>query len=215
MNPMYTYSIAESKSQIESVITLVTRVYAKSGYVDSDSSLQGITKFLYDATRTVSIMASKGDLCVGTISVVIDGEGGLPMDSLYEHELQPLRQQERKIAEVCQFAIDKDSLKGGETKITVFSENDLALQLFGLVLSYCEKKHIEFVVFAVNPKHKSFYEVIGARQIGGEKLYQSVRNAPALAYVLEVSLLKGGVGGLFIGRVIRQMTKVADELFIR
>jgi hypothetical protein len=195
---MYSYEVVRSEVDLEEAVSLVARVYAKSGYVRGVGEVSPIAKFLYDFTRAVTIKAYRDSLLVGTISIVNEGPLGLPMDNLFLTELETLRTKKSGLAEICQFAIDKDVLGN---KI---SESQLAMNLLRLVIEYFKQKNLNYAVFAINPKHRLFYESIGAKQIGNEKTYESANNAPALGYCLDIQNLLENANRNF---VIRTLTK--------
>src|SRR3989344_1239458 len=68
----------------------------------------------------------RDDTLYGTISVVVDSEQGLPMDTIYADELSPWRSLGEKLAEVVQFAVDHElySIRFGK-KPSLFSATQL------------------------------------------------------------------------------------------
>lgn len=208
---MYTFKLARDKSDRDQAATLVRRVYAKSGYIKEDGSTP-ITDFMYNEEQTNSVLALVDDKIVGTISLVQPGRDQLPMESLYASEIRDLDHPIMAVAEVCQFAVDKELLpkKFGTSKLF---EAELALQLLALVISICRRKLISRALFTINPKHKSFYEALGARQFGAEKSYAAVNGAPALAYELDMDkLISGNASGLLL-RAVEKIEPVAESLW--
>lgn len=188
----YIFSRVTKSSDVELVIKLISKVYADSGYVSEDGNKDetSISDFLRNTNSTCTFRAIYQEQLVGTISIVSDQERGLPMDTIYKTEVDLLRTAGERVAEVCQFAIDKTVLKSLPiTKRKIF-EADLAMQLLGLSINYGFLKDFDYYVFSINPKHRVFYEMLGCQKIGEEKQYGSVNNAPALAYKLSLRDLK-------------------------
>ncbi len=184
---MITFCTARLPEEHKSATELITKVYADEGYVDRDRAQDlGITNYL-GRKNTLTFLAHRGSL-IGTISVVTDSEEGLPMHIIYKTELDTLREAGKQLAEVCQFAIDKQALKEVCAQSDAkFSELDVSVGLLGLVVHYGIHAGFHYLCFAVNPKHAAFYESLGCVRIGEEKSYPSVKQAPALPYILDLS----------------------------
>ena len=180
---MITYTVLKSNEELDVVTALITRVYMREGYIRNIDAESGITKYLRNKSTKV-FLAKKEGVIIGTISLVADGELGLPMDLIYQDELKPYRSPKHRLAEVCQFAIDTQLLVGEGMGASL----EVSRNLLALVVSEARKSECTCVSFTVNPKHKKFYELLGALQIGGEKMYPSVENAPALAYILDIKI---------------------------
>lgn len=178
---------ATRNDDIDAVIGLVTRVYAEQGYV---GKLKGNTLEIAAFLRmesTCTFLAKVEDTLIGTISIVSDSPSGFPMDSIYKNEIALLDVERGKIAEVCQFAIDKKTLASLLKENTArYSELDVSTGLLGRVVQYGLSQDFEFLCFTINPKHRVFYESLGAVQFGEERVYPSVNSAPALAYKLPI-----------------------------
>jgi len=185
---MIQFQIARLPDEFNDAARLIEEVYTRKGYISSVAGGQPrISEYIgKDGTKT--ILARHGSQLLGTISVVSGENSGLPMDSIYHDELSEFRSQDVRIAEVCQFAIDKERIKqmSAVTQDKVY-ELDVSSGLLGLAVQYSIHKLFDYLCFAVNPKHRAFYESLGCIQIGDEKQYASVNKAPALAYVLNMN----------------------------
>ncbi len=187
---MFTYAIAKDDNQLAAATALIKRRYEKSGYVKEDDE-PVIASWLHRPTA-ITFTAHYNETLVGTISLVLDGQDGLPMDVIYREELAPFRVENQRLAEVCQFAIDSEILKSQAHFKATIREAELALGLLAHTVRLGIHKEIDYFVFTINPKHKLFYESLGARLIGEQKSYPSVNDAPALAYVLPQAVLEDG-----------------------
>lgn len=183
---MYTYKIIQTKEKLEEATNLIFQVYSKKGYTthsSRDNEVQKISSYLSSKNATV-FGAYLNSKIVGTISILLDNTIDLPMDILFKKELDQIRNKNIKIAEVCQFAINTEMLAKSQENITI------SINLLSLVLRYGIYKQYDYFSLTINPKHKTFYETIGCTQIGVEKKYPSVNNAPALGYILDLSKTK-------------------------
>lgn len=158
---------------------IVRRLYQAQGYAASNGD--GDSAAFSDSASTLLWgMAYDGTL-FGTVSLMVDSASGLPMDSIYAEELLPLRTTGAKIAEVGQFAVDRELYKVLSGKDAPF----VAAPLFTAVLRHAIENGVHYLCITVNPKHDAFYAAIGFRQIGGLKHHPSVQ-APAIARVFFV-----------------------------
>lgn len=174
---METISLAKTQKEIHDAKKLVYETYLKMGYTTKNSEHQGIATYIHQP-QTTTIIASLDHTILGTISLVKDTAGGLPMDQIFREELMPIRKSQGVLAEVCQLAVNKEvSLKLTTT---------LTLQLLSHVVFSAKHYNIDTLVFAVNPKHNSFYKLLGCTPIGEEKNYPAANNNPACAFRLDI-----------------------------
>lgn len=181
---MITYARVQTETERDVGRKLIARVYARQGYVEAEGEGSSFDQHLADPD-TCTIVARIQDIVVGTISVVPDGTLGVPMDIIYRDELKKFREADARLAEVCQFAVDHDLLRGAIEGSGV-RELDLSMGLFGHAVNYARFSALSHLVFAVNPKHRQLYESLGSELIGEEKEYPSVNRAPALGYALGI-----------------------------
>lgn len=190
----HSFHMVRTDEERSTVLELIRDVYIQKGYIRSEDNSSIGAYLSLDATRT--FYACVEDTIVGTLSVVPDGPSGLPMDSIFKDELDRKRGEGLSMAEVCQFAIDKERVHDKIDPLQ-FSTLDVSIStgLIGVVLYYGLYKKFDRYVLAVNPKHSVFYKSIGCVQMGGERSYPSVNNAPAIAYTLNLSEIQHGENG--------------------
>ena len=100
------FSLAKSDKELVKATSLVKSEYVKQGYLTPKNNIN-IPPF------SATFIAKNNATMVGTVSVVADSEEGLPMDTMYQKELDHLRAQHKKIAEVCRLASDSTVLSDG------------------------------------------------------------------------------------------------------
>ncbi len=184
---MYRYSVAKSPTDKQGVFALIRKIYGIEGYLTGNGS--AFDKYLLLETSMV-FRGLVNNKLFGTISVVTDLGHGLPMDILYKKELEALRQQGKLLAEVTQFAVDHDIIKQEDLFFNSLKQLTTDLPLFKLVLDFAAFKNLDFLCITVNPRHAKFYQSLGFVQFGELKYYESVNNAPALLYVLDLHEFK-------------------------
>ena len=181
-----TYVLSKTKSSIKEAAFLVKKEYIRQGYI-SPNSIKSQIKI---SKNSATFIAKYENRVVGTVSVFFDSDLGLPMDEIYNKELNKLRAQNKKIAEVGRLAIDSDFLSKEPGFKEKYNSPFLVSSLFKLVFHYCIYKDFDNICISINPKHNLFYKSILFKDIGGLKFYPSVNNAPALAKTLDISKLK-------------------------
>lgn len=208
---MFTF-LQAADSQIDDVVSLVQRVYEASGYIKAGEENK-IGSFLYRTDLATSVCAYYNKQLIGTVSVVFDSKQGLPMDAIYRSELQLIRDRQQPIAEVCQFAIDRSILIDVPLLVRKKAEAELALQLLALIIKYCQEQGLYYISFAINPKHRFFYETLGAELIGVEKKYDSVNDAPALGYLFSLDRDLDNNLPFFLRRARSQIEPLFKDVF--
>ncbi len=158
----------------EHAYTLIKDIYKIQGYQFSKQDFLKCNEL-----RTLFTLHTNkdkdGDL-IGTISLMKDKGGqSLPLSSIYLDEIEDLRQVYTSIYEVGNFVIDSRKINNR------FSQESLLASrlLFKEVYQEAINMEVELLVMVINPKHLSFYKLIGFKEFGPTKLYPSV-NAPAI-----------------------------------
>ena len=162
--------VAETRDELEQAFRLVYAEYYEQGYVPR-SHPNAILYSIYDflPKTCVFVFQAYRDV-VSTISFIPDSRlFGLPMDSLYKDEIDALRRQGRKVAEIGALATEK-SLRG----------KNVVMYLYKAVINYGLITGVNDLCLTVNPKHARFYaDIMLCEQIGEERYYPSV-GAPAV-----------------------------------
>ncbi len=172
---------ADSKESLEEAFALVWEEYGKEGYIGADTELKVPP---YDFLPTsATFVAKSADAVIGMVTLVGDGENGLPMESIYGKEVAGFRTGGREMAEISQLAIRRDEAAHASADRRRF-RSDILLSLFRLVYFFAKQAGIGILCITINPKHESFYEAIGFVRFGELKSYPLVNDAPALAMML-------------------------------
>lgn len=174
----YRFKIADQKEELESACRLVHDKYIRKGYMTPTES--GLRLSLRNALpETTTFIGKKDQLVAFTLTLFQDSEMGLPMDAIYKEELDRLRCQGRKIAEVGSLATHPLIPKSDQT--VLMHGNNL---MHTYSRDYLE---VDDLVIAINPRHQWFYRfILLFEQIGDLKAYDYVKKAPAVAYRLNL-----------------------------
>lgn len=178
----YDFKVASNIDEIYEALKLVQDVYCQEGYTNAEenSCECRILKhhFLKD---TVIFIGKKNQKLVFTVSLFPDSSDGLPMDDIYEEELNRLRLQGRRIGEVGCLATHPDSRDGSQ---------NIPMHGNKIMLRYAmDFLKLDDLVITVHPKHALVYKkslMFDDITPGKVKAYPKVNNNPAVALRLNL-----------------------------
>lgn len=169
------YKVAENRAEREAAFRLIHQSYVAAGLIDPNPHGMRVTPYHLLDTTAVFVALYQGN-CICTLSLVGDGELGVPMASIYGREIQTLRDKGLSLGEVSCLA---DRRKDLARIMPVF------VKLAGVMAQYARARGIDNLVIAVHPRHLRFYRRFMAfEEIGDLKAYPSVSNNPAIACTL-------------------------------
>jgi hypothetical protein len=169
------YKIAATRDERASAFRLVYKSYLEAGLGEPNRYRMRVMPYHLMSTTEVFIATVEGE-AIFTVSLVGDGELGLPMESIYGEEVARRREQGLRLGEVSCLADRRSQFRG---LFPVF------LRLCRLMAQTARRRGIDELLVAVHPKHARFYRrYIHFRVIGREKSYPTVRNHPAVALSL-------------------------------
>jgi hypothetical protein len=167
--------IAATQKDLEDAFSLVYREYQRMGYIRSDNGT-GIHVDIRHLLDSTSVFLLRSTSIIGTVSLICDSRMfGLPMDVLYEEELEPLRREKRRIVELASLATAPQARR-----------TSLFMYVFRAVYRHALTNDANDFCIMVNPRHVKFYKkVLLFEQMGPEKYYPKV-GAPAVALRLNL-----------------------------
>lgn len=187
----FEFKIAQRKDEFEGACRLVHDRYVQKGYMERRKS--GMRLSLFHAfPETTTFIGKKNDLLAYTLTLFQDSLLGLPMDSIYKKELDSLRAQGRKIAEVGALAAHPDIQNEDQT---VLMHGNKIMHKYGR-----DYLGVDDLVIAINPKHQWLYEhVLLFEKIGDLTQYDYVKKAPAVAYRLNLRSAEANYRAVYEG----------------
>lgn len=157
--------------------TLVHEAYQAKGYVES--AADGLWYNIHDALpETKTFLVTRDGKDVATLTLVVDSPIHVPADSLYEDELDKLRAQGRRPAEIISLASkETDRRRCIEVLRHMFRA---AYQTARKIMDATD------LVVTVNPHHAAYYEkrLLFVR-CGEERSYEKVAGAAAVLLRLD------------------------------
>ncbi len=126
------------------------------------------------------------DKIIGTVSVLADSPCGLPMDTLFQREIDHLRGKGRKVVEVSLLSMP---IIGKNKKLFSLTNLDKQMRLFRLfkiVINYAVHAiGATDLVIGVHPKHETLYKYLMFKAMGSSKSYPGACENPALPLHLD------------------------------
>lgn len=170
------YSIAATRAERIAAFRLVYENYVEKGLIPPNPDRLRVTPFHLLPTTQVFIAKQRGEV-VCTVTLIGDGELGLPMECIYAEEVEAARRRGLYVGEVSCLAV-RDV--GFAEFLPVF------VRLTRLMAQHARTYGMHQFLVATHPKHARFYQrFMGFEQIGPYREYPSVRNAPAVACCLD------------------------------
>lgn len=173
--------ISSHRTEREAAFRLIYESYVEAGLSAPNACGMRVTPYHLLPTTTIFNAywphSSAGDP-LATVTLVIDGELGLPMESVYPEEIGERVARGWRLAEVSCLAerrCDGQRFQGREF-FSVFC------QLNRLMIQFARHQQVDQVLVAVHPRHARFYtRYMGFEEIGGLAAYPTVQNRPAVA----------------------------------
>jgi hypothetical protein len=156
---------------------LMARKYAERGYGKGHKLPAGCDTF---------VAVSDGAL-VGTLSLAVDGVGGLPSDGVFRHELDQLRTSGARLCELTRFAVDLPS-----PSMKMLCNLFAAIHDHGLRHYNCTD-----LIITADSRHRGFYRLKwGFKCVGPAKLNPASGAVSQLMWVRITTSVPAGLPGL-------------------
>lgn len=175
------YQIARSLDERFDALHLVYEAYLQAGLIESNEHRMRVTPYhLLPSTTIFTARRETGEV-IFTMSLVGDADLGVPMETIYEREINDRRLRGLRMAEVSCLAADPAKGGGG---FEVF------IHLCRLMTAHALWEGYDELVIAVHPRHAKFYRRMLAFEVFGElREYPSVKDHPAVALNLDLHTL--------------------------
>ena len=170
--------IGSSREELFAAFHLVYEQYLRSGLMKPNSYQMRVTPYHLLPSTEVFVALNRSDVTC-TMSLVRDGEMGLPMESVYHEEVAGLRMREFRLAEVSCLADTHDPAAKSQSAL---------FQLMPLLAQVAHRRGVDQLLIAVHPRHARFYHrFLGFDVIAEERTYGKVCGKPAVAMACDLS----------------------------
>ncbi|MBX3441580.1 MAG: hypothetical protein KF774_04175 [Planctomyces sp.] len=168
--------IAGNKAERTEAFRLVYENYVRKGMIPENVYRLRVTEYHMLPTTTIFV-ARQGTEVIGTVSLIADGDLGLPMDRIQPELVDEARQAGRRPAEVSCLAFRK--LEFHEF-LPVF------IEMTRLMAQFARRNGIGQFLIGCVPRHAQFYcHFLGFEQVGGVRPYATVANTLGVACCLD------------------------------
>jgi hypothetical protein len=162
---------AETISDAVAAWQLVYNSYRKNNLIKSNR--YRIHTSPQAASEQTSVITGKiGPMAVTTMSAILDGAQGLPLDRVYAKDLDELRDAGRTLMEVGLFADRRDNLARSSESL---------LQLMRYVWHWGMHIGVTDFIIGIHPRHAKYYSrAFGFEQFADPKAYAAVNDRPVV-----------------------------------
>jgi len=171
------YGLARSTEERLGTFRLVHAAYVRAGLGEPNRLGVRVTPYQIQPTSQIFVGTIRNEV-VSTVTLVGDGELGLPMESMFADEVRDLRASGERVAEVSCLA---DRRKDVRRFLTTFRD------LTRLMAQFARYEGVGSFLITVNPRHVRFYtQYLGFQPISRRIAdCPYVQNRPAVALRLE------------------------------
>jgi hypothetical protein len=178
LNAEFSIRSSAAREDLEQAYRLVYLSFLQRDYIEENESKLRFSIF-NALPQTVTFVADLRGKIIATVTLVPDTPIGLPMDEIYHQEVQALRDQGRKLAEVTMLADRRHEIRRALPVVML-----LMKRIFDYATLVLKANHL---CITLNPRHETYYRrFLLFQPLGGLKTYPSVRNNPALALRLDL-----------------------------
>lgn len=176
-----TIKVASRREERHGAFHLAYNSYHRAGLCDERPEGLRITPYQILPTTDVIIAELRGEV-VSTLSLVRDGELGLPLESVYPDEVRRRRAAGLRLAEVSCLA---DRRKDPARFFSLFCE------LAQIMIQMAERDGVDQLLIAVHPRHARMYcRIMAFKQVGETRDYEAVKGNPAVLLCLDLAETK-------------------------
>ena len=195
--PSGRFHVATTLDEVVNAWNLTHDVYSANGFINPNKHKIHAAPQAVNA-KTAVFYSTSGSKVDGTLTAILDGPNGLPLDTVYKKELDALRRTDRRLTEHGMFA-HVSQITGfqpteyfGSQEFTPRQQADHVrtslIHLMCRTVFFSLAMNCTDIVFGIHPKHVRFYKrAWGTQQEGPERTYAAVNNRPVVLMRLNYS----------------------------
>lgn len=175
--PEIAIRVASSRADRVGAFRLAYQAYLRADLCGPSTTGMRLTPHQLLAGTDILVAEHHGEI-VSTLSLVRDGELGLPMETVYRHEVEYRRRAGLKLAEVTCLA---DRRRGGSRFFGLYCE------MCRVMAQMAEQSGVDQLLIAVHPRHARMYcRTMAFQRFGDDRDYPAVNGNPAVALCLDL-----------------------------
>ena len=168
----FTIKLANTLEEREAVFNLGYQVYLEKGFVKENPNQWLIQNYDIFSQTAILIVQDKNKKIAGSLTLVFDEDGTLPVEKIYWEEIKALKNKSEKLVEISRLVISHEYRNSKEVLLLLIN--------YLMIYSFYVKKYTSLVI-EVNPRHKNYYKsLLKFDEIGAENPCPIVQNAPAI-----------------------------------
>ena len=175
----FSCDIAQTGNELKQAFSLAYKEYFSAGYVKKTTPSKMLVNIYSLLPKTIVWIVKLNHTVVSTLTQIFDSSLGLPLDEVYEKELDELRLEGRHMVEISGLAISSK-----------YRWQNAYMPLFRNILHHALSCEVTDLCIAVNPKHRTFYKDILLFEDIGEKKYYPKVNAQSVALRLDLTTVE-------------------------
>ena len=173
--------IASTREEREAVFRLIYQSYYDAGLCEANQLKLRFTPYQLLPTTDIFYAKLRGET-ICTLSLVRDGELGLPMEDMYAGRVQQRRAAGLRLAEVS-------CLADRRNEPSRFFE--LFCDLSRLMVQLADRQLVDQLLIAVHPRHAALYmRYMAFKRIGKKRDYSAVNGNPAVPLCLDLNEIR-------------------------
>jgi hypothetical protein len=180
-----TVQIAQTLDELKAAYRVIYQEYVLRGFCPPDESQMHYNFYCFLPSSRTFIL-KKNEHVIGTLSLIMDSQQGLPVESAFANEIGALKTPACRIAEIGLFGLDQTLLRREDRHLANFRKLAVAFNLFKEMFAYAREASITDFVIAVHPKKESLYQSFTFRKIGSERPYRPACGNPAIAMHMNI-----------------------------
>ena len=172
-----TFQVAQTLAELEAAFCLVHNAYVRAGLSEVNPCGMRVTPY-HLLPSTEVFIAKCGPDVITTMSLIADGQLGLPMEAIYAEEIGYYRELGCSFAEISCLADRRAGLR---------RSFPVLFQLMRLVAQCAQRRGIDQLFIACHPRHSRLYQRLMAfSPVGMERAYPTVCSRPAVALMVDL-----------------------------
>jgi len=184
--------VVRTREELEKAYALVYKEYLKKGFTKEEP--YGLRFSFYNALpETTTLIAIKDNSeVIATATIILDSPLGLPMDGVFQAELELLRGEGKNLCEITMLAVDSEFFKHNFRDLP-FSVSLYIFSFLKVVFDYVQDVlAFDTMCAAVHPHRKAIFDHLLFKDLGNEKPYENANCAPAIAKYLDLYTVEEG-----------------------